>query len=153
MYILIRTNSPYTINDFLLGIFDSEILAEKYRKIYISERSKYDLFDDQAYHTVNLEVDVYIHYLDGLNVEDGCVKVWLSYSNGMGQSTIDIHTSEPDLTDRAFATHKEEVIFKLNKLYDELGIFSDELPDKITSYDIDAFRESCSFDTDQCSDD
>jgi hypothetical protein len=144
MYLLIRYNSAYTINDFLLGVFQSKELAEQSRQIYINKRKIYDLYAEQGYHIVDLNKDVYIDISEEIEIVcNNYVKILIKYANGFGQETVSLHNLEIDVNndENTFVNHKENVLYEINKLYDELGKFSDKLPDKYTQQQIDEYKD------------
>lgn len=142
LYLLIRYNSAYTINYFLLGVFESKELAEESRSIYINKRLVYDLYAKQAYHTVDLNEDLFISDLEDVELDDKYAKIWIEYTEGFGQGMISFHNSEMNIeSESTFFYDKAIALYEINKLYDELGEFSDKLPDKNTQNQIDDHKD------------
>ena len=90
-FLLERKCSPYTENNIILGIFDTEGKAEEARARYISEMQVTDPHYRQGYMTVNLEEDVSVDIIDVESPEEDKKKIFLLLKEMecMGQGFIE----------------------------------------------------------------
>lgn len=137
MFLLIRHNSHYHLLSFLLGVFDSEPLAEKARIEYIKKREKDDPFRSQDYHTTDLKSDVTTSQLEELpHVIQDFVKIYTVVYSTSGIEFVSFEAREPEVED--FVLSIDYAFYELNRLYSEEAI----LPSRDVRQSVAAYMEN-----------
>ena len=130
VFVLIRDNSPYTLCNFVLGVFETKELAAAARAEYIQKRAEADTFGEQLYFDVDLERDMFVQVIEDAKTSPGEVVLRMNTLSCFGMVCLSV--SGTSSSDESFVRPDEySVTYELNRLYEE-----EEIPDSFVLKDI-----------------
>ena len=116
MVILKRDISPYVGKDIIIGVYSTTKIAEKAKEIYIEQRKISDRWSEQAYKTVNLDIDIIIEDISDISIFHEGLSSEILYlvsivEEGFGQvgsRIIKVFSDESEATEYANEMEKQE---------------------------------------------
>ena len=116
MVVLKRDISPYSGKNIVIGVYSTTEFANNAKVIYIAERKIVDKWSEQAYKTVNLDIDITIEdisdiivFHEGLSNKIVYLIHWVEEGFGQVMSKIiKVYFNESDANEYVVEMEKQE---------------------------------------------